>query len=154
MKRRFKASLTVLLAVLFVTGCSSRIGDFTTVSTKNVNMNAEYQKVGSTEGSDGAVLIGQPDLKTAVDNALENAGSDTRYLTNARIIGTSYPFYSKITVEGDAWKPVSGADAEGEVYRLEKTKKGKFLISEDGSEKIEVFESVQAGSEAIDSESR
>ncbi|WP_208427323.1 MULTISPECIES: hypothetical protein [Salinibacter] len=154
MKRRFKVLSTVLLAVLIAAGCSSRIGDFTTVSTKNVNMNAEYQKVGSTEGSDGAVLIGQPDLKTAVDNALENAGSNTRYLTNARIIGTSYPFYSKITVEGDAWKPVSGADAEGEIYRLKETKKGKFLISEDGSEKIEVFESGKVDSEVADSKSR
>lgn len=146
MKRRFKTLFAVLLAVLLVAGCSSRIGDFTTVSTKNVDMNAEYQKVGTTEGSDGAVIIGQPDLKTAVDNALENAEANAKYLTNARIIGTTYPFYSEITVEGDAWEPVSGADAEGEVYRLEETEKGKFLISEDGSEKIKVFESAETDS--------
>lgn len=147
MKRRFKTFSAALLTVLLVAGCSSRIGDFTTVSTKNVDMNAEYQKVGSTEGSDGAIIIGEPDLKTAVDNALENADANAKYLTNARIVGTSYPFYSEITVEGDAWGPASGADAEGEVYRLEKTKKGKFLISEDGSEKIKVLESPEAVSE-------
>jgi hypothetical protein len=131
----------VLLAFFLAAGCSARIGDFTTVSTKNVNMNAKYQQVGSTEGSDGAFL-GQPDMKLAVDNALENAKSNAKYLTNARIIGTNYPFYAKITVEGDAWAPVSGANIEGDVYRLKKTKKGYFLISEDGSEKVEVFKSV------------
>ncbi|WP_103026377.1 hypothetical protein [Salinibacter altiplanensis] len=139
MTYRIKAVIAFLFAAVLAAGCTSRIGDFTTVSTKNVNMDDEYQRVGSTEGSDGTFLVGQPDMKTAVDNALENADASAKYLTNARIYGTSYPFYSKVTVEGDAWAPVSGADAGGEIYRLKTTKNGKFLVSEDGSEKIKVF---------------
>lgn len=148
MTYRARAAFTVFLALFLVTGCTTRIGDFTTVSTKNVSMNEEYQKAGSTEGSDGTFLFGQPDMKTAVDNALENADSNARYLTNARILGTSYPFYSKITVEGDAWVPVNGADAEGEVYQLEKTEEGRFLVSEDGTEKIKVLKPGEADLEA------
>jgi len=135
-----KGALGVLLAVVFLAGCSTRIGDFTTVSTKNVDMDAEYQKVGNTKGADGAFL-GQPDMKLAVDAALENAGSNARYLTNARIFTVNYPLYTKIRVKGDAWAPASTANASGPVYELEKTTEGTFLVSEDGSERIEIFKS-------------
>lgn len=130
--------LSLFLIVFLLTGCSSLIGDFTIVSTKNVGMDTEYQRVGSTAGSDGA-LFGAPSLKIAVDNALDGAGPDAAYLTNARIFDVFYPFYSQIKVEGDAWAPVTSSSADSETYRLQETKDGKFLVSEDGSDKIEVL---------------
>lgn len=143
MPYQLKATFCILFAAVLAVGCTTRIGDFTTVSTKNVDMNSQYQQVGSTEGTDGA-FFGQPDMKTAVDNALENSDASAKYLTNARIYTTQYPLYTKVTVEGDAWVPSSGADAGGEIYRLETTEEGKFLVSEDGSEKIKVFSSGDA----------
>ena len=131
--------LSMFLAVLLLAGCSSRIGDFTTVSTKNVNMDAEYQRVGSAEGADGALFFLSPDMKLAVDNALDSAGTGAVYLTDARIFAVSYPFYSQIKVEGDAWAPATSSSADSETYRLQETEDGKFLVSEDGSEKIEVL---------------
>ena len=136
-----KGALGVLLAVVFLAGCSTRIADFTTVSTKNVDMDAEYQKVGDTEGTDGAFFFLRPDLKLAVDAALSSAGSNAKYLTNARVHAVSYPFYNKIEVKGDAWAPANTANADGPVYELEKAGEGTFLVSEDGSERIKVFKS-------------
>ena len=137
--------MTFLLA-----GCSNRIGDFTIVSTKNVGFGQEYNQMGSTEGSDSIFLFGSPDMKTAVDNALENAGENARYLTNARIVQTVVFGYNKITVEGDAWAPSNMSDASGETYRLEQTEEGKFLVSEDGSKRIEVFQVSQVEPEDIE----
>mgnify|MGYP006428361221 CR=1 FL=1 len=133
------SALSVLLAVILLSGCTSRIGDFTTVSTKNVNMDAEYQRVGDAEGSNGAFLFLSPDLKLAVDDALDSAGADARYLTDARIFIVSYPFYSVIKVQGDAWEPVTSSSADSEVYRLQDTNEGRFLVSKDGSERVKVL---------------
>jgi hypothetical protein len=112
------------------------------VTTQNVNMGEEYQKVGSTEGEDGG-FFQTPDMKLAVDQALDNAGSSATYLTNARIFRvTGIPFWVKIRVSGDAWAPVSAAEADevdGKVYHLKVTDAGKYLVSEDGSEKVKVF---------------
>ena len=144
--------LSMFLVAFLLTGCSSLIGDFTIVSSKNVGMDTEYQRVGSTEGSDGA-LFGTPSLKIAVDNALTNAGADAAYLTNARIFDVFYPFYSQIKVEGDAWAPVTSSSADSEIYRLQETEDGKFLVSEDGSDRIEVLNANEistADSEEID----
>ena len=132
--------LSMFLVAFLLTGCSSLIGDFTIVSSKNVGMDTEYQRVGSTEGSDGAFLS-TPSLKIAVDNALTNAESNAAYLTNARIFSVSYVIlpYTKIKVEGDAWAPVTSSSADSETYRLQETEDGKFLVSEDGSDRIEVL---------------
>lgn len=134
-----RSIFAALMVILLMSGCSSRIGDFTTVSTKNVNMDTEYQRVGKAEGSDGAFFFLNPDMKLAVDEALESVGSNVRYLTDARIFIVNYPFYSQIKVEGDAWEPVNSASADGETYRLQNTEQGQFMVSKDGSERVEVY---------------
>lgn len=150
MAYRLKAVLSVLLMTFLLAGCSNRIGDFTIVSTKNVGFGQEYNQMGSTKGSDSVFLFGSPDMKTAVDNALENAGGSARYLTNARIMQTTILGYNKITVEGDAWAPSSMSDAGGDTHRLERSEEGLFLVSEDGSERLEVLEPSEVDSEDIE----
>lgn len=147
MAYRFKAILSVLLMTFFLAGCSNLIGDFTIASTKNVGFGQEYNQMGKTEGSDSIWLLGNPDMKIAVDNALENAGQNARYLTNVRIERTAYFGYVKLTVTGDAWAPSNMSDADGETYRLERTEEGAVLVSEDGSERVELFEPSEADSE-------
>jgi hypothetical protein len=79
-------------------------------------------------------------LKFAVGQALENAEPEATYLTNVRIHSTAFLFWSRMRVEGEAWSPAeSVADAEGAVYHLETTEASSFLVTEDGSDRIEVF---------------
>lgn len=138
---RVKSVVLLVVAAALLSGCATRIGDFTMVTTQNVNMGQEYQKVGSTTGEDGG-FFQSPDMKLAVDQALENAGSNATYITNARIFRvTGIPFWQKMRVTGDAWAPVSAAEAdnvEGKVYHLKTTDAGKFLVSEDGTDKVKV----------------
>ena len=72
----------VLLATVFIFGCSTRVIDFTVISSKNTNVQGKSygQRV---EGKDCAgLLLGlipvtgrfQPNMKEAVDRAIEAAG--------------------------------------------------------------------------------
>jgi hypothetical protein len=70
------AAFLLLLSV----GCTTRIGDFTVISTKNCAVAVEKsgQRV---EGEDSVHIIlgiptGTPNLKTAVDNAIQKGGGD------------------------------------------------------------------------------
>ncbi len=132
----------ILACLVLFTGCTSRIADFTQVSTLNINTSEQYEKIGSTEGSH-AQWFGAFDLKLAVDDALENAGSEATYLTNARIFTTSYILLprTKVTVTGDAWAPVSMSESnvpESERYAVEVTEEGRFLVNEDGSDRVKI----------------
>jgi hypothetical protein len=92
-------SLPLFCACLFLTGCSHNLGDFTLISSKNVNLadfsNAKAEETGEkTRGEDCQHIIvfvptGVPNMKTAVDRALES--KDAYMLTNARL--TSSFFY-------------------------------------------------------------
>jgi hypothetical protein len=142
-KTRLLFLLLVPLLVLSLSGCTGLIGDFTMATTKNVSMDDSHQRIGQTEGEHGKFFT-SPSLKLAVDQALENAGPEATYLTNVRIHHTAFMFWNKMRVEGEAWAPsgaLSNADASGsEVYRLEVTETGQqYLVSEDGSDRIEVF---------------
>jgi len=80
MRKTLTAS--VLLAVIASLGCSARLIDFTVLSSKNARVEGEvYGK--RTEGKDCAgLLLGlipitgrfQPNMKEAVDRAIEEAG--------------------------------------------------------------------------------
>lgn len=64
--------------VLMLSSCSSRILDFTVISTKNVDLNGEFVRTtNKVKGVDKQhmvlfIPIGNPDIKTAIDNAIEN----------------------------------------------------------------------------------
>jgi len=137
--RRLPIFLLLPFVVLGLTGCSGLLGDFTMATTKNVSMTDTHQRIGKTEGKDGKVFS-PPSLKLAVDQALDNAGPEATYLTNVRIHHTSFMFWSRMRVEGEAWAPEGTlSEADGPAYHLERTDAGQFLVSEDGSDRIEVF---------------
>jgi len=79
---RTTLTASVLLAVIASLGCSARLIDFTVLSSKNARVEGEvYGK--RTEGKDCAgLLLGlipvtgrfQPNMKEAVDRAIEKAG--------------------------------------------------------------------------------
>jgi len=130
------------LVALSLTGCTGLIGDFTMATTKNVSMDQEHQRLGKAEGEHGK-LFSSPSLKLAVDRALEHAGPEATYLTNVRIHNTFFLFWSKMRVEGEAWAPADrmAAKATGDIYHLQVTETGKYLVNADGTERLKVFAS-------------
>jgi hypothetical protein len=86
-KRIMMAVLAVIITTAAFTGCTRRIGDFTMVTTKNYETKAQYKMVGRMEGKSVKLIVlfplGTPDLKDAVDDAIQ-AGSGV-YLANAVI---------------------------------------------------------------------
>jgi hypothetical protein len=138
-------NLVVLLSVFVIfilafVGCSQRVGDFTLISTKNVEIGGKYTKVeGRFEGEDskGVILgipLGQPNLKTAVDNCIE-AGNGS-LLTNA-VIDASYWSaiiwgQQKITVTGDVYVKAEMSDllnSNEEFFELRVNSESFTLVS-------------------------
>jgi hypothetical protein len=127
-------------AVTSFIGCSQRIGDFTLISTKNVDIGGNYKKLNDRfEGEDSrgeilAIPLGIPNLKTAVDNCIE--AGDGELLTNA-VIDFSYwtvIFYGerKYTVTGDVWVKASTSDLlnpSEEIFELKTNSHGFQLVS-------------------------
>ena len=107
----------LVLTCLFAMGCTSTIGDFTLLTSKNINLAnfSATDELASSEvvvGEDSADIIcifptGIPNLKEAVDRAIEK--NDSRLLTNVRL---KYSFFyipyiygqEKYTVEGNPSK--------------------------------------------------
>ncbi len=71
--------ILLILAVVFLTGCSHRIGDFTVASTKNIDIKKTTHYVDYndrlTDRDTKHIIIfiptGQPNMKEAMDNAIE-----------------------------------------------------------------------------------
>lgn len=96
-----------------LTGCvDMRVGDLTMVSTKNVDLSdtqldAKQGKRVTGENCKWSVLgipLGQPDLKDAVDNALENGQSNMLVDEVTRVKASSFIVAGKAcyVVEGTA----------------------------------------------------
>ncbi len=75
-----KHPLLVLFLTLCLVGCTTRVTDFTIISTKNHSINVKESAKGPRVlGEDMAAMIlfiptGAPNVKNAVDRAIENAG--------------------------------------------------------------------------------
>jgi hypothetical protein len=80
MKTRTVVSLGgVALMCMVFSGCMARIMDFTLISTKNVDIpGAKGERVKGEDISSIIIFIptGQPNIKTAVDHAIENGHGD------------------------------------------------------------------------------
>lgn len=85
MKRFFQTNIIwALLLTLLVSGCSRRMIDFTVISSKNMQLQIPPEAMGErVEGEDkvtwlfmvfGYIPLGTPNLKEAVDRAIESAG--------------------------------------------------------------------------------
>lgn len=104
--------------MIALTGCSQRLGDFTIISTKNVDIGKNYVKVQTQEKgiSSKAIIIfiptGTPNIKDAVDDLLKKANGDL--VTNAVIQYSWYyiPYIYgeyKYEITGDVYKKVETA---------------------------------------------
>ena len=140
--KRFLTALLVPLVALTLSGCGGLIGDFTMATTKNVSMDSAHQRMGKTEAAQSKIFT-TPSLKLVVDEALDNAGPEATYLTNVRIHQKMFFFWTQMRVEGEAWAPtgaVSDAAPNPEVYHLETTEDGVFLVSStDETKREKVF---------------
>lgn len=140
--KRFILSVLAILAIVpafLLSGCTTRLGDFTIVSTKNYERNVEYRNVGRMEGKDKVLIIlgiplGSPTIEDAVDDAIEAGGGV--YLANAVIRQGSWFILligqTGYTVEGDVYAPVSHGDVlkEGEeTFTLVDTPQGPVMKS-------------------------
>lgn len=152
MKYLSKAAILLVL-VSFLASCSTRIGDFTVISTKNVPVETggKFVKKGSFEGDDIAWIIlfiptGMPNLKTAVDRCIENGNGDL--ITNAVLSTKQWYFLIGQTgynVKGDVWRAATTGDLmdpQKEIFELQNGPQGKVLISmSDKSKRMTVLDS-------------
>jgi hypothetical protein len=131
-----RSILAVICCAAIAVGCSQRIGDFTLISTKNVEIGGKYKKAERMRGEDKAFYFlfpfGTPNLKNAVDKCIEAGGGEL--LTNA-VINSSAPFLVGsfgFEVVGDVWvKATMGDlyDPDIELYELKLTSNGFELWS-------------------------
>ena len=139
-----------LASAMLLSGCTERIGDFTLISTKNVEIGGKYKKLDTRyKGEDGrgillGIPLGMPNLKTAVDNCIE-AGTG-ELLTNA-VVESSFWWAiiwgeQKYIVTGDVWTKASSSDLRDipdQLYNLEGSASGYHLVSaSDPVERVKV----------------
>ena len=103
------------LLILLLSGCASQhIANFSLVSTKQTNLNNQYESIGSIEGADIAYLIFIiPTGTVKIDNAVNNTllSNNVDYITNTVITRESFYFpyiggYQKYKVKGEGWRKI------------------------------------------------
>jgi len=105
----------LIFFLLVLSACStSRLGDFTVISTRNIDMDGEYELVGSkVKGTDMAPIIyvfplSSPSIEGAIDDALDSVDGDI--MTDAIITQNVWWLYiygeQRYIVVGDVWKKV------------------------------------------------
>ncbi len=80
MKKRLIHPALVVLSLIFVTGCATRLVDFTIISTKNIDLSrgADFKRGPSrVQGEDKVSIIifiptGTPNIKQAIDKAIQS----------------------------------------------------------------------------------
>jgi hypothetical protein len=132
----FKSILVMICACVILAGCTQRVGDFTLISTKNVDIGGKYVKGERKQGEDKAFYFlfpfGSPNLKNAVDRCIEAGGGE---LLSDVVINSTAPFLVGsfgFEVTGDVWKKATtGAlyDPSIELYELRATPSGLELYS-------------------------
>lgn len=89
-----KKILSLILAAGVLSSCSFRLGDFTMLSTRNIDINApdghRVDKTRRVKGVDRAHIIvlvptGQPNMKEATDRAIDDGGYNCEALSDATI---------------------------------------------------------------------
>jgi hypothetical protein len=133
--------LTMGLALLIaLQGCTQRIGDFTLMSTKNVEIGGKYKKLDQRfEGIDSKAMIlgiplGVPDLKQAVDNCIEAGNGEL--ITNAVVENKFWTaiVYGEVkyVVKGDVWVRAATSDLQNpdiELFELLPGNEGYQLVA-------------------------
>ena len=98
MKKLIVLSLVFTVAAMF-TACTYRIVDFTVISSKNADVKGKVGK--RVKGSDGTVTCMYPNMKEALDRAIEQEpGADA--LIDGVVYYKYYYFWHTYEVEGTA----------------------------------------------------
>lgn len=100
--RNLKSPILLAVAILLMSGCTFRLVDFTTISTKNVSLNIDKSQGKRVEGSAAYFLNIGYNLKDAIDDALEKAGPGYDLLIDGVLRYQSFPFVGVVKVEGVA----------------------------------------------------
>lgn len=122
-----KLSLSLLLVFLVFNGCTQRIIDFTIISSKQMNMKIDESGKGErVVGKDGVywitfIPLGIPNLKEAVDRAIESAGPGY----DALIDGVIYAENWWAVVTGYNGYKVEGTPVKSSKIIAELIKEGK-----------------------------
>ena len=93
----FKKAIIVLFSSLYIllSGCTIRIVDFTVISTKNVKI-PTADKGTRVTGEDCVVVFlipfGIPNMKEAIDRAIENAGPEYDALVDGVVYQLNHNF--------------------------------------------------------------
>lgn len=139
MNNRTLSFIVLALCIVVLAGCSTRIGDFTLISTKNVEIGGKFKKVDRYTAEDSKAMIlsiplGIPSLKTAVDRCIEQGKG--YFLTDA-VLESSFWWVilfgeQKYTVIGDVWTKADMSDLVDpniELYELRVGAAGYQLVS-------------------------
>ena len=98
-----KILILFFLSTCFLfTDCTYRLVDFTTISTKNVNLDIDRSEGVKTDGSKTYFLGFGFNLKDAIDMALEKAGPEYDMLIDGIVRYSNFPFVLVVKVEGVA----------------------------------------------------
>lgn len=100
---KFKIICLTIFVCILCTSCSVRLVDFTTISSKNVNLEVNNSEGVKTEGSKTYVFGFGFNIKDALDLALENAGTEYDILMDGVVRYSNYFFVTTVEVEGMAY---------------------------------------------------
>lgn len=92
--------LGVGMLLISMSSCSTRLVDFTVISTKNTNMIVDRENAKRTEGKATYFLGIGFNLKDGIDDAIQNAGTEYDMLVDGVVRYKNLPFVTIIEVEG------------------------------------------------------
>ena len=88
------------LLFISLSSCTTRLVDFTVISTKNTNMIVDRENAKQTNGKASYFLGIGFNLKDGIDDALENAGTKYDMLVDGVVSYQRIPFVDVIKVKG------------------------------------------------------
>ncbi len=88
------------IAVVSLSSCNQRLIDFTVISSKNVTLRLPDDAKGPRSSGKDMKFCGRPELKAAVDKAIENAGPGYDALIDGVVYQRSEVFRAGWVVEG------------------------------------------------------
>ena len=89
-----------VVAALFLSSCNTRLIDFTVISSKNVTLRLPDDAKGPRTKGKEMKMCTQPQLKSAVDKAIENAGPGYDALIDGVVSARNEFFRQGWVVEG------------------------------------------------------
>ncbi len=159
-RTRLISAITTLLVLISLSGCSSRVGDYSIISITNAELGKRYARMApdvahiAREGQRSVIIIipiGIPNFKEALEKSLEKSGAPR--ITDA-VIYYDY-FYipmifndQKTKVDGLSWNKVE--DLSSQVNKDILNAKQIFILKEiDGKPQFVVIEKSDLALDAI-----